>query len=306
MEQLLLHLPPRARAGRRGAGRSEASDPPRADRRHGGVGDRAEAAGVQPQSSRASPGRTEARTGPGTEPSVGTPRPAALQWGLSATSELETRLKAAGVPKVVVKLTDNRTTMISFRRHRDVLYLRVHRAFARAPGPVLDALAGFVGEKPWTSRRALTLRAFIEEAPVQRDRIRRPRIQPRGEVHDLMDIFAELNATYFDGRVEADITWSIASRGGRTRRTVRLGTYCDDLRLIRIHPALDAPFVPRFYVASVVHHEMLHQLHPVERRPNGRRIVHPPAFRADEEKFAFHAEAKAWEREHLPKLLRAR
>lgn len=274
------------------------------------MGDRAEAAGVQPQSSRASPGRTEAGTEAGTEartePSVGTPRPAALQWGLSATSELETRLKAAGVPKVVVKLTDNRTTMISFRRHRDVLYLRVHRAFARAPGPVLDALAGFVGEKPWTSRRALTLRAFIEEAPVQRDRIRRPRIQPRGEVHDLMDIFAELNATYFDGRVEADITWSIASRGGRTRRTVRLGTYCDDLRLIRIHPALDAPFVPRFYVASVVHHEMLHQLHPVERRPNGRRIVHPPAFRADEEKFAFHAEAKAWEREHLPKLLRAR
>ena len=38
-----------------------------------------------------------------------------------------------------------------------------------------------------------------------------------------------------------------------------MGSYSVEDRLIRIHPTLDRPDVPRYYVAWIVYHEMLHQ-----------------------------------------------
>ena len=103
--------------------------------------------------------------------------------------------------------------------------------------------------------------------------------QPRGRAHDLQAIFDRLNAEHFGGAIEARIGWG-AVRGGRRRRTVKTGVYVQDARIIRIHPTLDRPEVPEFYVATVVFHEMLHQAVPA-REVNGRRIVHgagvPPA-----------------------------
>jgi hypothetical protein len=72
---------------------------------------------------------------------------------------------------------------------------------------------------------------------------------------------------------------------------------------IRIHPALDKPDVPRFFVAFIVFHEMLHQLFPSE-RDAGRHVHHPRAFRAREKTFAQFTAAMQWEREHLNQLLR--
>ena len=62
------------------------------------------------------------------------------------------------------------------------------------------------------------------------------------------------------------------------RSSIRLGTYTHDQQLVRIHPALDQPEVPRFFVAFVVFHELLHHVVPAERR-SGRIDYHPPAFR---------------------------
>lgn len=223
--------------------------------------------------------------------------------GPGPTSILETRLRTLIGPKVLVKLTDNRATMISFKRQRDVLYLRLHRSFALAPDSVLESVAAFAGASRWTRRRSMILQAFIDGAPVQRERLRKPKVEPQGLVHDLLVIYEALNQQYFDGGVRADITWSNPPRGKR-RRTIRLGSYCDDLKLIRVHPALDKPFVPDFYVASVVFHEMLHQVHPVRTGPDGRRIVHPPEFREDEARFEHYDAARRWESKNLSKLMR--
>ncbi len=74
-------------------------------------------------------------------------------------------------------------------------------------------------------------------------------------------------------------------------------------REIRIHPALDKPDVPRFFVAFIVFHEMLHQLFPSE-RDTGRHVHHPRAFRDREKAFPLYEAAMTWEREHLNQLLR--
>ncbi len=83
-----------------------------------------------------------------------------------------------------------------------------------------------------------------------------------------------------------------------------LGTYSADLGLIRIHPALDQPFVPDFFVESVVHHEMLHERHGTGVSPTGRRILHSPAFRAEERQHPDYTRARTWERKHIHLLLR--
>ncbi len=86
------------------------------------------------------------------------------------------------------------------------------------------------------------------------------------------------------------------------RTSIRAGVYLHTARAIRIHPALDREDVPEFYVASVVFHEMLHQVVPPAER-GGRRSIHGREFRRRERAYVDHARAAAWERENVHRLL---
>jgi hypothetical protein len=206
-----------------------------------------------------------------------------------------------------VRLTvhDNRSTMVSFRRLSGALHYRVHHMFLDAPAEVVRALAGFASPvRGGAGRRRDAggcIDAFVRE---RRDRIGAPRVgrlQPRGRSHDLQAIFDRLNAAEFGGAIQARIGWGTV-RPGRRRRTVKTGVYLQDARVIRIHPTLDRPEVPEFYVAAVVFHEMLHQAVPV-REEGARRVVHGREFRARERAYADHHRARAWEARHLTLLL---
>ena len=83
---------------------------------------------------------------------------------------------------------------------------------------------------------------------------------------------------------------------------MKTGVYVQDARIIRIHPTLDRPEVPEFYVAAVVFHEMLHQAVPVV-EVGGRRVVHGKEFRRRERVYPDHARAKEWEDRNLSLLL---
>jgi len=204
-----------------------------------------------------------------------------------------------------VRLTvhDNRSTMVSWRRVSGRLHYRVHHMFLDAPGEVVEALAAFGHPGPGGRRRAAGRR--IDDY-VRRHRTRigegRPvRLQARGRVHDLRALFEEENAAWFDGAVQARIGWG-ALRGGGRQRSIKTGVYLHDLRVIRIHPALDRPEIPAYYVRSVVFHEMLHQVVPVVER-RGRRVIHSAEFRRRERAHPDFARARAWEKGHLHVLL---
>ena len=91
------------------------------------------------------------------------------------------------------------------------------------------------------------------------------------------------------------ITWG---RGvGRARRGgLTFGSYDPVLALIRIHPVLDRPAVPRYFIESVVYHEMLH--HHMGGVPDraGRTVYHTRAFREAEARFPRHHHALDWEK----------
>lgn len=219
--------------------------------------------------------------------------------------ELERQLKAEIGSPVLVSFTDNTSTMISFKRRGKAFYLRVHRMFGAAPPEVIAALASFVTKDKTTAKEAKLLDDWIE---AHRDSLNSARAdalkpQPFGEVYDLVAIFEGLNQRYFSGKIVAQITWTRAAKNQR-RTSIHMGTYSDELRLIRIHPALDQAWVPKFFVEFVVFHEMLHQVHQLGPHQGGRREVHSRAFRRDEARFFEYREARAWERQNLRRLLR--
>ena len=94
-------------------------------------------------------------------------------------------------------------------------------------------------------------------------------------------------------------------RHARTRKTIKLGSYSAVDRLIRVHPALDQKWVPRYFVAYIVYHEMLHHVIPGS-RGLGRVNLHPPEFKDSERLFRHFERSLAWEKKHVGRLLRSR
>lgn len=206
-----------------------------------------------------------------------------------------------------VLLVDTRSTLLSQSVKDGVRTVRVHQMFLDASEGVREALAEYLATG---SRRAgEVLDRFIDE----QDHLlahQAPPLSPDahvGRYHDLKAIYDALNARYFDGALDVDIGWGTGGRFARRRkRSITLGTYDDRARRITIHPVLDQPFVPAYCVARIVHHEMLHAVHPAERTPSGRRVVHGRAFKRDEARFAEAREADGWFDENLDSILRFR
>jgi predicted metal-dependent hydrolase len=213
-----------------------------------------------------------------------------------------------------LELTDNRRTILSVRPgrvgNRAPFELRIHHSFTQAPDEVLKAVATFVESKHGSdqARQALVLIREHFSTHKVRARTRRVVLRPEGMALDLREVFAELNERYFEGRIEAGITWGKAATGTCRRRrsaSLQLGSYSYEDKLIRVHGVLDEPSVPRYVVEAVVHHEMLHAAMPPEIR-NGKRQYHTPEFRRRERLYRNLWRAERWIAENLPGLLRAR
>lgn len=240
-----------------------------------------------------------------------------------ARQSLERKLKAASPGKVVIlSITDNRHSIISHSMRHGVLHARIHHMFLDAPTRVANALVRYVTQG---DRRASILVGNYIDANGARLARRRARAIPlfaKGTHHDLLGLFKELNEKYFGGACHALITWGRKQprRSEGPRKAIRLGSYSHLERLIRIHPALDRQWVPRYFVAYVVYHEMLHHMIPAARGTMrsgaslasasargqaARRVLHPAEFLEREQLFRRYDRALEWEKRHIGRLLRA-
>jgi hypothetical protein len=225
----------------------------------------------------------------------------APRWDLPG---LEKALGDAAGRELKLVLTDNRSVLLSFRREDGVVHLRLHHMFLHAPAGVVRAL----GKKLRRRGRASDgeVRRFMNANlhRVKQQQRTMPPLVTKGEAYDLTTVYADINHRFFHGTMSVPITWG---RGvGRARRGgLTFGSYDPVLGLIRIHPVLDRTDVPRYFLESVVYHEMLH--HHMGGVPDraGRTVYHTRAFRQAEARFPKYREALAWEKANLPKLLRA-
>lgn len=125
-----------------------------------------------------------------------------------------------------------------------------------------------------------------------------------GRYFDLREIFAKINARYFRKALRGyTITWG-RKRKERPREYFIFGSIQEEDKIIRIHPLLDARFVPRWFLEYVIYHEMLHSVVPDEYdAKRRRRIVHTEAFRTREQRYPWYRRARKWEEANLARFL---
>lgn len=209
-----------------------------------------------------------------------------------------TRLGCRGrPPHFVIEFYPYANLTHTIRLRGDVAHVRLSDLLRGAPPQVVEAAAAILLARLF--RRSLpapflevyrsfsfsrAMRRRIDGA--RRRRVRRVPEAPRGQCHNLSALFAELNRRYFRGRLRRPrLGWS--ARPWRRQ----LGVFDPALGQLILTSRLDRPDVPRWVVAYVLYHEMLHVKHPIRRARCGLQS-HPGAFRREERQFAHYARAR--------------
>jgi predicted metal-dependent hydrolase len=210
---------------------------------------------------------------------------------------------------VRVTFTENRSTMVSFRKHQGCLHVRLHQMFRHADTKLLNHLVGFLG-----SKRAADSNAIDEFIASHRDEIAAVRkrrvvsLTAEGRCIDLKEVLKRVASKYFGGHVDVHIGWGRAPKRKIRRRRTRtfsraLATYSFDDKTIRVSPVLDAENVPEYVIDWIVYHEVLHHVLPVK-KAGDRNLYHSQQFRSLERGFEHFEKAKAWEEKHIEQLLK--
>jgi hypothetical protein len=111
--------------------------------------------------------------------------------------------------------------------------------------------------------------------------------------HPLESLAAEVHRTYFFKYPPLPVRWG-QQISRKKRRSIRLGSYNHLTAEVRIHPMLNSPHVPAFFIQSVIHHEYLHHV---------LGAAHNRRFHQNERTFRYYRESQEWIRRNLAFLL---
>jgi hypothetical protein len=109
----------------------------------------------------------------------------------------------------------------------------------------------------------------------------------------LESLAREVHRTYFFKYPPLPVRWG-QQISRKKRRSIRLGSYNHATAEVRIHPILNSPQIPAFFIQSVIYHEYLH--HVLGPHHNRR-------FHQAERQFRYHRESQEWIRRNLFLLL---
>ena len=190
-------------------------------------------------------------------------------------------------------------------------HVRMHAMFASAPPRIRTAVADLLRPGASPRRARPVLESWIEGmlASLPPRVVPESKLATRGSCHDLARIAgdlvaAELRADFGPDRAVPKLTWG-RSGGRRSRRGMRLGSYDAELDLVRIHPALDQPAVPPWFVRYVMFHELLHAELNEICAGTKRAQHHGREFRRREAAYPGTAPALDWQVANLSALIRS-
>lgn len=113
------------------------------------------------------------------------------------------------------------------------------------------------------------------------------------ETRRLASLADEVHRTYFFKYPPLPVRWG-QQISRKRRRSIRLGSYNHLTTEVRIHPILNSPRIPAFFIQSIIYHEYLHHVLGAH---------HNRKFHQHERKFAYHRESQEWIRRNLWLLL---
>ncbi len=187
----------------------------------------------------------------------------------------------------------------------------MHSMFATAPLEVRESVATWIRSGARARAACKRIDGWIAERLVELPPppARRIVARARGAHHDLEALAETLWSSWFasdftSARGRPACSWGKSARS-RSRRSLRLGSYAQGQHLVRLHPVLDQPGVPEWFVRFVLFHELLHAAVPPVRGADRRWIHHGPEFQRRERAHPDHARALEWEAENLTSLIRS-
>lgn len=218
--------------------------------------------------------------------------------GIRLLQRMYTRLGCLGrPPHFVVEFHPYADLTLTIRLREDAAYVRLSDLLREAPLRVLESAAAILLARLYRRRVPRELLEIYRQfsydrttrqrlLAVRRRRARRIHGDAAGAHHDLAPLFDKLNQLYFGGSLPRPrIGWS--TRAWQTQ----LGCFDPALRQIVINRTLDRRHVPKYVVAYVLYHEMLHLKHPI-RFARCRLESHSPRFRAEEKRFRHYDAAQ--------------
>jgi len=184
------------------------------------------------------------------------------------------------------------------RLENGTVTVRITDLLEGAPAPVTEALAhillGKLYRRPAARQYEHRYRLYLNRRDMRRRinlvrqaRGRKVHLGAQGTVHNLEEIFEDLNRKHFGGMMaRPGLGWS------HVRSRTRLGHFDPSHNMIMISRIFDDPRAPRLALEYVMFHEMLHLHYPVD-HTGSRRCVHTPEFKAHEKQFPEFREARA-------------
>ncbi len=122
------------------------------------------------------------------------------------------------------------------------------------------------------------------------------RIYSKGKHHNLTPIFRRVSAHHGDAAKGWTITWGrFGCKNVQRRQSIRLGCCYAAHKTIVVHPLLDDPRVPEWYIEWLLHHEVLHIVHPPIVGGGSKWQIHHPVFRRAERQTPRYQDAQRWE-----------
>lgn len=165
--------------------------------------------------------------------------------------------------------------------------------FVGAPPDALEALVRAAVSRRQASatnavKRYINGEDFAEASLAFELCLERPDGGLKGRHYDLAEVFARVNAAYFDGCMPRPrLQWS------RTVTERTMGHYQVESDTVMISIALDDHRVPQYAIDFVMYHELLHKQLGVQ-FVDGRHYAHTRAFREAEKRFKRYDDAEAF------------
>ena len=200
------------------------------------------------------------------------------------------------LPQIELQWRKYASVNSSVRLEEGKLKLKISDLLQSCPVAVMEALAyillGKLYRKPAAKSHVHRYNLYLNRRDVRRDMhlVRQTRGRkfisgPQGTVHNLTQIFEDLNHRYFNGMMACpQLGWS------RTRNRRLLGHFDPCHNAIILSKIFDQPKVPKLALEFVMYHEMLHLRYPTEYR-GARRCIHTREFKTSERDFVGWQEA---------------
>lgn len=200
--------------------------------------------------------------------------------------------------KLLLKINDNRSTMLSVKWEPKCTKVSLHRMFLAAPRTIMQALTCYL--KREHKILSPSIKAYIEDNLQKLDyshQLDLDKLQTVGKVYNLKAIYNKLNKEYFNNSLKLHITW-FGKTENKNRSRINFGLYYDPLKLIKINRLLDNAKIPEYFVEYVIFHEMVHYVCPAYVDEKGQKQIHSKAFKERERQYKHFELAQKWIRTH--------